>query len=246
MNTRENGGGSRFFPRNLMQAGSGDRVAFSARRFCDVSLFGSLYVPACILINFNHAPSVLFQRALNAQWRRAGSGSERGCLSAARPWNDPSNATDRLAPAGDDRSVTGQARKTYACTGCGLPGGHQRRRPGSSRKKGEGKRIGREGGRGGPEWLAHFSSLFIGIWVEPHNGPSLPQPRILHGTYSPSYSTLRRCQEAICVAFLRVRIVQDWRIRVVRAFAGEGLSPLRQGEIAVVTLLHGNGALADL
>ncbi len=173
MNTRENGGGSRFFPRNLMQAGSGDRVAFSARRFCDVSLFGSLYVPASILINFNPAPSAFFQRALNAQRRRAGSGSERGCLSAARPWNDPSNATDRLAPAGDDRSVTGQARKTYACTGCGLPGRHQRRRPGSSRKKREGKRIDREGGRGGPEWLAQEEGALHKLLVQ-HGGGCPP------------------------------------------------------------------------
>lgn len=97
-----------------------------------------------------------------------------------------------------------------------------------------------------------MSSLFImaaGVlrWLVWWTFP--PQPRILrilHGTYSPSYSTLRRCQEAICVPFLRVRIVQDWRVRMVRAFAGEGLSPLRQGEIAAVTLLYGNGTLADL
>lgn len=173
MNTRENGGGSRFFPRNLLQAGSGDRVAFSARRFCDVSLFGSLYVSACILINFNPAPSAFFQRVLNAQRRRAGSGSERDCLSAAKPWKNPSNSTGGLAPARDDQSIAGQARKTYACTGCGLPGGHQRRRPGSSRKKREGKRIDQEGGRGGPEWLAQEEGALRKLLVQ-HGGGCPP------------------------------------------------------------------------
>jgi len=43
VSTRENGGANLSVSQNLMHAGCGDRVAFSARRFCDVSLFGSLY-----------------------------------------------------------------------------------------------------------------------------------------------------------------------------------------------------------
>ena len=77
-------------------------------------------------------------------------------------------------------------------------------------------------------------------WTSP------PQPRILHRTYNPSYSTLRRCQEAIGLPLLRVGIMQDWRAGAVRRFDGKCLSPLRQGEIAVIALLRGNHALTNL
>src|SRR5882672_5374930 len=45
---------------------------------------------------------------------------------------------------------------------------------------------------------------------------------------------------------LRLGIMQDWCAGAVRHLDGKCLSPLRQGEIAVVALLHGDHALTNL